>query len=462
MSGTLRDTSDRRSPHLRPVLIHVMGYEDLLATPQGLRQVEGTLIIGRREEGRKDGGLWLDDKRVSSRHVEVEKKGAGVFATDLGSSNGTLLNGKPISGPTRLTDGDLIEVGRTLLCYRELPEGDLPAGGWAWGGGRTFNAELGQLGNQLDRMARSSEPVLLLGETGAGKEIAARRVHELSGRSGPMVSIDCGAMPETLFESTLFGHEKGAFTGATEPRVGDIARAHKGTLFLDEVGNLPLATQAKLLRVLETKTVRPVGGREPVEIDVRWVAATNASLSDESSFRSDLRFRLAGFVARLPPLRRRREDLGLLIAALLKEAGVKKASLTRSAASRLLTHPLPGNVRQLRQVLRAAAFLATDGELTIDLDSLDEMEDLGSNVPETESEGPLPVAPARPATASNIADSIPAARMSAPERNVLEAALTAAQGRVSAAARALNTSPRQLYRWLERMGLDPDSFRKLQ
>jgi transcriptional regulator with AAA-type ATPase domain len=458
MSGTLRDTSDRRSPHLRPVLIHVMGYEDLLAAPQGLRQVEGTLVIGRREEGRTDGGLWLDDKRVSSRHVEVEKKGAGVFATDLGSSNGTLLNGKPISGPTRLTDGDLIEVGRTLLCYRELPEGDLPPGGWSWGGGRTFNAELGLLGNQLDRMARSSEPVLLLGETGAGKEIAARRVHELSGRTGPMVSIDCGAMPESLFESTLFGHEKGAFTGATEPRVGDIARAHKGTLFLDEVGNLPLATQAKLLRVLETRSVRPVGGREPVEIDVRWVAATNAALTDESSFRSDLRFRLAGFVARLPPLRRRREDLGLLIAALLKEAGVKKASLTRSAASRLITHPLPGNVRQLRQVLRAAAFLATDGELTIDLDSLDEMEDLGSAA-EVPEEG---VAVAPKSAPANIADAIPAARMSAPERSVLEAALTAAQGRVSAAARALNTSPRQLYRWLERMGLDPDAFRKLQ
>ncbi|MBL8914752.1 MAG: sigma 54-interacting transcriptional regulator [Archangium sp.] len=457
MSGTLRDTSDRRSPHLKPVMIHVMGYEDLLAAPQGLRPIEGVLVIGRREEGRRDGGMWLDDKRVSSRHVEVEKKAAGVFITDLGSSNGTIVNGKPINGLTRLTDGDLIEVGRTLLCYRELPEGEVPANGWSWGGGRTFNAELGQLGNQLDRMAKSAEPVLLLGETGAGKEIAARRVHELSGRTGPMVSIDCGAMPETLFESTLFGHEKGAFTGATEPRVGDIARAHKGTLFLDEVGNLPLATQAKLLRVLETRSVRPVGGREPVEIDVRWVAATNASLSDEQSFRSDLRFRLAGFVARLPPLRRRREDLGLLIGALLKEAGVKKASLTRSAASRLLTHPLPGNVRQLRQVLRAAAFLATDGELTIDLDSLDEMEDLGSQAPAEDENTPLPVTPVK-----NLADSIPAARMSAPERSVLEAALTAAQGRVSAAARALNTSPRQLYRWLEREGLDPDAFRKLR
>jgi len=441
MAGTLREEGPADRTERVPVVIHVSSYEQLLSPPLGLFALGARLVIGRREGQSREPGLWLDDQRVSSKHVELERKGGAVLAKDLGTTNGTLLNGRPLEAATALRDGDLLELGRSVLCYRELPAAP-PREGWRWGSGATQCHELGLLGEQLGRLAKSTEPVLLLGETGVGKEIAARFVHQASGRAGALVAVDCGALPETLFESTLFGHEKGAFTGATEPRVGDVARAHRGTLFLDEVGNLPMATQAKLLRVLETRAVRPVGGKDAVEVDVRWVAATNAALADETSFRSDLRFRLSGFVGRIPALRRRREDLGLLMAALLREAGVTKASLTRAAAARLFTHPWPGNVRQLRQVLRSAVALSpTPRELVIDTPGLEDLEVLSAPATQTPAEDPA------------------APRMAAPEREAIEAALVAAQGRVAAAARALGTSPRQLYRWLERLGLDPDAFR---
>jgi transcriptional regulator with AAA-type ATPase domain len=445
MAGTLSGKTSRDAPRLSPTLVHVASYDDLLAEPQGLFPVGPELIVGRAPgPSSVTNGLWLADQRVSTKHLSLRLGASGVVATDLGSSNGTSLNGAPLTAPAVLNDGDLLEVGRSLLCFRVYPKVP-PREGWAWGAERTFNPELGKLGGQLDRIAASDEPVLLLGETGAGKEIAARRVHQVSKRPGPLVAVDCGAMPEQLFESTLFGHEKGAFTGATEARQGEIARAHHGTLFLDEVGNLPPAMQSKLLRVLETKTVKPVGGREAVKVDVRWVAATNATLSDDE-FRSDLRFRLAGFVAKLPPLRRRREDLGLLIASMLREAGVRKATVTRAAASRLFAHEFPGNVRQLRQVLRTAVTLHRDDDvLELDVDAFEALAG-------PEAEPSLRKAQRLPAVVIE--------RGGMPERAELERALTEAQGIVAAAARALGTSSRQLYRWLERLDIDPDAFRE--
>jgi transcriptional regulator with GAF, ATPase, and Fis domain len=300
---------------------------------------------------------------------------------------------------------------------------------------------LGTLSAQLSRLAASSEALLLMGETGTGKEIAARHVHAMSMRSGPLIAVDCGALPEQLVESTLFGHDKGAFTGATEARVGDIVRADRGTLFLDELGNLSPSAQAKLLRVLETKMVRPVGGRDSTRVDVRFVAATNAEL-DDAEFRSDLRFRLSGFVARLPALRKRKEDLGLLIRSLLSESGVIRARISRSAAQKLVSHSFPGNIRQLRGVLRSAAVLhAKDGALDIDVEALD-MLDARAPHPHEAASTPLV-----------------STRGKAPDRDALQAALIASRGNVAAAARDLRTSARQLYRWLAREDIDPETFR---
>ncbi len=439
---TLPGKSSSRRSRLAPTLIHVASYDDLLRPPLGLFPLEEKLVVGRSEAKRGDAGIWLDDARVSSRHLSVERATGGVMAVDLGSSNGTLLNGKPLSGPTALNDGDLLECGRSLLCFRLFASNPNP-NGWVWGPGRTFNQALGKLGAQLDRIARSGEPVLLLGETGTGKEIATKRVHHISERPGPLVAVDCGAIPENLVESTLFGHEKGAFTGATEARQGEIARAHQGTLFLDEVGNLPFATQAKLLRVLETKVVRPVGGKDSQKLDVRFVAATNSEL-DEESFRSDLRFRLSGFEARLPPLRERREDLGLLACVLLSELGVRKARISRSAARLLFHHDYPGNIRQLRQVLRTAALLhGSSEEIELDVDAFESLAGTGKQRALVPSSGPQKVL----------------SRADAPGKEALEAALSTAKGNVAAAARELKTSPRQLYRWLEKHQLNPDDFR---
>jgi DNA-binding NtrC family response regulator len=451
MANTVRDEESERRATARPVLVHVLTGDDLLRPPLGVLDLPAQSVVGRKgASGAND--LGLEDPRASERHLEVTREGAVVAVRDLGSSNGTLLNGRPLTTQTRLRDGDLLELGRSLLVFRDQVDVEpmAPTGG-GWCGGRTFSARLAALNEQLLRIARSGEPVLLLGETGVGKDVVARFVHAQSQRSGAMVAVDCGALPETLFESALFGHVKGAFTGATEARAGDIEQAHQGTLFLDEVGNLPLPLQAKLLRVLETKQVRRLGQKDALQVDVRFVAATNAALDDDGSFRSDLRFRLAGFVARIPPLRARREDLGLLMATFLREAGLQRASLSRAAAARLLYHEWPGNLRQLRAALRTAVFLAgSPKELTLEPSMFDELDG---------PEGPFVAAPVSGPALVAADPELEPSRRAAPPKEALEAALRSAAGRVTAAARALNTSPRQLYRWLERWDLDPDAYR---
>jgi transcriptional regulator with GAF, ATPase, and Fis domain len=276
--------------------------------------------------------------------------------------------------------------------------------------------------------------VLIVGETGTGKDVVANELHDVSSRKGPFVAVDCGAIPDSLFESTLFGHEKGAFTGATEPRTGEIVRANKGTLLLDEVGNLTAAGQAKLLRVLETSKVTALGSSKIHDVDVRWVAATNRQLMAEGDgFRSDLLHRLAGFVLDLPPLRDRKEDLGLLLAQLLAKAGVKKASLHPTAGRALVNHALGGNVRQLRNIVQRAA--SEGSEVVINLEALGQLE---------QQEAPA----TKPRESNGV-----------PNKSEMEKALTTANGNVAQAARSLGTSARQLYRWLGKAGLDPDQFR---
>lgn len=209
--------------------------------------------------------------------------------------------------------------------------------------------------------------MLLLGESGTGKELAAQALHRLSPRRDrPFVPLDCSGLPETLFESELFGHEKGAFTGATQRKAGLVELADGGTLFLDEIGDLPLTQQVKLLRLLETGTYRRVGGVETLRSDFRLVAATHRDLQrmvEDGTFRRDLYYRISAFPVRLPPLRERREDLPLLVAHLLERlAPQRKVRLSPEAMARLMKHDFPGNVRELRNLLERALLLA-DGEL---------------------------------------------------------------------------------------------------
>lgn len=382
----------------RRLLSVVLRYDDLLRECTGVIPLEGpgargaegaTLLRLGRAEGELAPPGWrlagcelsIADRWLSGAHARLERseKGQGseesgpVLLRDLSSRNGTFVNGRRVSVEP-LQDGDLIEVGHTLLCYRDLPSlppAQLAGDAFAFlGPTATVCPEVALLVRDLTRVAPSRESVLLLAETGAGKEVVAELLHRLSGRPGPFVAVDCGAVPESLFESAFFGHQRGAFTGAAGAQVGYLQRAHRGTLFLDEVANMTATAQAKLLRVLEDGRVTPLGAERAVAVDLRVVAATNVdllavaslsalgSIGAAPSFRSDLLRRLAGYVGRIPPLRRRREDLGFLSAYLLRQAGVERAAISSAAGRRLFCSLFPGNVRELRAVLRSAALLA--------------------------------------------------------------------------------------------------------
>ena len=218
----------------------------------------------------------------------------------------------------------------------------------------------------VERVARSDTTVMLLGETGTGKELVAQTIHRLSERGGQaFVPVECTGLPETLFESELFGHEKGAFTGAVTSKPGLVEAAEGGTLFLDEVGDIPLADQVKLLRLLETRRYRRVGSTQWREADFRLVCATNKDLKAgvaSGVFRGDLYYRLNVFDIRLPPLRERREDLSLLVTTILERLGQAQKQFSERALARLAEHEFPGNIRELRNIVERAVLLA-DGEL---------------------------------------------------------------------------------------------------
>ncbi len=223
----------------------------------------------------------------------------------------------------------------------------------------------------IRQVAPSRASVLITGESGTGKELVARAIHTLSPRrAGPFVAINCAALPDTLMESELFGHERGAFTGAIERRAGCFELAQNGTVLLDEIGDMPLATQSKLLRVLEDQRVRRLGGKSEIQLDVRVIASTNAPLDDairENKFREDLYYRLNVFPIALPPLRDRKDDLPLLVAALLEDLnakhGTKVTDVSTEVMIRLRMHAWPGNIRELRNLIERAVIIAGEGTI---------------------------------------------------------------------------------------------------
>nr|WP_297356335.1 sigma-54-dependent Fis family transcriptional regulator [uncultured Caldimonas sp.] len=290
------------------------------------------------------------------------------------------------------------------------------------------------------RVGPSQASVLLLGESGTGKELVARAVHDASPRaSAPLVVVDCASLPESLFESELFGHERGAFTGATASRPGLVEAANGGTLFLDEVGDIPLALQVKLLRLLESGTYRRVGSTELRRVDVRVVAATHrelAAMVADGRFREDLYYRLSIFPIRLPPLRERAGDIPLLAKALLdRVAGRRRLSLSPQALERLGQYPFPGNVRELRNVLERAALLC-DGPL---IEQRHIEQSLGEVRPRI-----LPAA----ASVGRLAHSLREI-----ERSALEERVRHHRGTRAELARELGLSERSLYRKLKALKL---------
>lgn len=221
---------------------------------------------------------------------------------------------------------------------------------------------------RLERFARSHSPVLITGETGTGKEVGARYLHQRSRPHGPFVALNCAAVPESMIEAELFGHTKGAFTGALYPRAGKFQAAHGGTLFLDEIGECSLFMQAKLLRVIQEQEISPVGSDTAVSVNARIVAATNKSLvilTTERKFREDLYYRLNVLTAHIPPLRERREDIPLFLEACRQEFGFIE-SITPEALQALVAYPWPGNIRELRNVMEQCAIMADEPLLRLD------------------------------------------------------------------------------------------------
>jgi DNA-binding NtrC family response regulator len=284
-------------------------------------------------------------------------------------------------------------------------------------------------------LAHSDAPVLIRGESGTGKEVVARAVHRASRRAnGPLIAVNCAAIPDTLLESELFGYEKGAFTGATRTKLGMFQLADTGTLFLDEIGDLPASLQAKLLRVLESKTFTPLGGVKEARVDVRLISATHRALEDEierGAFRQDLFYRLNVFPIAIAPLRARRDDIPTLARHFLADWGRSPDDLGDEAIARLVAHDWPGNVRELRNVLERAVIVRPEGQMGA-ADIL-----VGSS--------------RTPAAATGAA---PTLNLEDAERDLIQRALAAAGGNKSEAARLLGITRRALYGRLERYGME--------
>ncbi len=307
--------------------------------------------------------LVLDDDRVSARHVAIERAGEAFVVRDLGSTNGTFFEGSRIEKAT-VRAGAALKVGRSILrlAPSARPLEVAPSKSRRFGELVGDSLAMREVFAVLELAAASDVTVLLEGETGTGKELAARALHHASPRrKDPFVAVDCGALPEQLLDSELFGHAKGAFTGAASDRAGLFVRADGGTLFLDELDGAPAATQARLLRALEERAVRPVGGDVARPVDVRVVAACHGPLEkkvSEGRFRADLYYRLAVLTLALPPLRSRRVDLPALVAELLRRRGLDGKSIHGENLDALTAHAWPGNVRELRNVIDRAIALS--------------------------------------------------------------------------------------------------------
>jgi len=321
--------------------------------------------------------LVLADKAVSGTHCEIVASEQGVLLKDLGSTNGTSVGDLRIR-EVWIRPGTVIHAGQTSLRY-EAGEGEVEID--LSQEERYFDligksVRMREIFAVLGKVAPSDLTVMIHGQTGTGKELVARALHSGSRRKDqPLVVQDCSAIPENLIESTLFGHERGAFTGATDRRKGSFEQAEGGTIFLDEIGELDLSLQPKLLRVLENREVKRVGGDRTIPVNVRVVAATNRDLRqmvNEGTFREDLYFRLSVVTVELPPLAERPEDVQLLTETFLEEFSKRRfpgtneqLTIGKGAMARLKSYPWPGNVRELRNTLERAAFLADESELTV-------------------------------------------------------------------------------------------------
>jgi transcriptional regulator with AAA-type ATPase domain len=454
---TLTETPGGSTPLARPgpYLIVVLECDRPLAgsSRHSLRGID-EVSLGRGDDRRavRDGNrlhIDLPSAWMSSTHARIRREGSTFHLEDLGSRNGTRVGGKTVAH-VALADGDVIELGHAVLLFREAlhtpPGSPLDLDVVPGQGMRTIIPALAAEFDSIARIAASRVPVLLRGETGTGKEVVARAVHALSGRAGDFVAVNCGAIPESLVESQLFGHTKGAFSGAVRDAPGFVRASSGGTLFLDEVGDLPLPSQAALLRVLQEGEVVPVGTTRPTPVDLRVLAATHQpleALAARGTFRKDLLARLDGYSFTLAPLRERREDLGIIVGDLLREVAPDAAArlrLSPEVGRAIVRYEWPLNVRELRHCLARAAALAKDGDVL-------ERAHLPAAVAQTLDE-PSAAAPGAEGTHDE------------PLREQLDRLLTEHEGNVAEVARALGKARMQVHRWMKRFAIDPRRYRR--
>ncbi len=315
-----------------------------------------TLRIGKAP----DNDIVLTDDTVSRHHCELVRVADGILIRDLGSTNGTRVGGARVQEGT-FPPGTILKVGEVEIGLRPAPQklDVLPSDKTSFGPAIGHSVAMRTIFALLEKIAPTEATVLLEGETGTGKDVLARAIVQGSKRANkPFVVVDCGAVSYSLIESELFGHERGSFTGAVAMRQGAFELADGGTVFLDEIGELPLDVQPKLLRVLEMREFRRVGGNKTIHTDVRVIAATKRDLAREvgaGKFREDLYFRLAVVPVTVPPLRMRRDDIRPLVESIVNESGM---TLSNETVDSLLAHDWPGNVRELRNVLERAIYMS--------------------------------------------------------------------------------------------------------
>ena len=439
-------SQEERTPFRVQQLVPVFGPDG--RHPPRLTLHHATVVIGREPEGE---GLPLEDPEASRRHAVVEPSSEGWTVRDLGSHNGTWVDGIRCETSV-LRHGSVLRLGRSVVLFLEqwVFPGELRTAETSL---RGMSLPMQRLRREIAQVAPTGVPVLVLGETGVGKELVAREIHRLSQRAGELVAVNCAAIPPSLAEAELFGHLSGAFTGAVTSRDGLMAAAHRGTLFLDEVGELPAEVQPKLLRALAEGEVRPVGGSGVRRVDARIVSATRRPLVADAhadTFRADLYARLAGWRLEVPPLRERREDI-LPLAMHFLSRSAERLGLSTHAAEALLLYPYPFNVRELERAMEASAVRA-HGEPMLRRAHLPPeiaaVLDRGPSPADTGPKRPTPIVPEALVPPSET-----------PDREALVRILEHFGGNVERTASYFGKNRKQIYRWLEAEGLDPADFR---
>jgi transcriptional regulator with PAS, ATPase and Fis domain len=444
---TVEPAKRRKSVRFLPVVQRLAMPGDAITTRRWVFETS-EVAVGRAAG---DQGLaFPDDDAVSRQHAVLRFDAASRSASieDL-SRSGTFVQGQRVAaGPLR--EGDVVRVGNSFFLLRFQAESEIQEDEAANAGNELIgdSPALRAIRRTLRLVAKSPATVLVLGESGTGKELVSQMLHAESGRSGPLVAVNCGAIPESLAESQFFGHVAGAFTGAKRETVGWFQSASTGTLFLDEIGELPLSLQPKLLRAVEERAVVPVGATAPVPCDVRIIAATNRDLTDRSQFRGDLLARLSEFVVEIPPIRDRREDILPILSSML---GSNRPELNPELLSALLLYDYPHNARDLRRIAMQLAVRGTDRAVWT-LTLVDGLSEAAAAATDAVKEAKLSSAPPP--------EGAPAATVPIPTREELEALLKVHAGNVADIARETGRSRKQVYRWLAQHGLSLDGYRR--